>query len=218
MYRVKGVNMSEKIKVIVIDDNHDILFTVKEICEFCDYTVHTADQGEIGYKLAMKIKPDLIIIDYHMPGWDGLLTVKKIHKELPEVAILVLTVDENQETAEEFLKAGATDFAIKPIKAPDLIARMKINLQLKTMQSRLVINQEQEYIEKGISALTLGKIETFMREQKSPVTLQEVSQSVELSYKTVHRYIQYLVESNRAETIHQYGTIGRPKNRYQILD
>jgi two-component system response regulator DctR len=209
--------MSENTKVIVIDDNHDILFTVKEICEFCDYTVFTADKGEVGYKLALVEKPDLIIIDYHMPGWDGLLTVKKIHQSMPDVAILVLTVDENQETAEEFLKAGATDFAVKPIKAPDLIARMKINLQLKAMQSQLVSNQEQEYIEKGISALTLDKIENFMREQSQPLTIQDVSTSVELSYKTVHRYIQYLVEINRVETIHQYGTIGRPKNRYQII-
>lgn len=209
--------MSENTKVIVIDDNHDILFTVKEICEFCDYTVFTADKGEVGYKLALVEKPDLIIIDYHMPGWDGLLTVKKIHQSMPEIAILVLTVDENQETAEEFLKAGATDFAVKPIKAPDLIARMKINLQLKDMQSQLVSNQEQEYIEKGISAITLEKIENFMQGQSQPLTIQDVSNSVELSYKTVHRYIQYLVESNRVETIHQYGTIGRPKNRYQII-
>lgn len=209
--------MSEKIKVVVIDDDHDILFTVKEICEFCDYTVFTANHGEEGYKLTLMEKPDLIIIDYHMPGWDGLITVKKIHKSLPDVAILVLTVDENQETADEFLKAGATDFTIKPIKAPDLIARMKINLQLKSVQSQLVSNQEQEYIEKGISVVTLDKIETFMVTQKNPVTIQEVATSVALSYKTVHRYIQYLVESNRAETIHQYGTIGRPKNRYKII-
>ncbi|MCH4890192.1 response regulator [Acidaminobacter sp. JC074] len=204
-------------KVVVIDDNHDILFTVKEICEFCGYTVFTADQGETGYKLALKEKPQLIIIDYHMPGWDGLLTVKKITKDLPQAAILVLTVDENQETAENFLNAGATDFAIKPIKAPDLIARMKINLQLQNMQSQNTVKQEQEYIEKGISAITLEKIETFMRNENSPVTIHDVSIAVELSYKTVHRYIQYLVENNKAETIHQYGTVGRPKNRYQIL-
>ncbi|WP_240842553.1 response regulator [Acidaminobacter sp. JC074] len=209
--------MSDKIKVVVIDDNHDILFTVKEICEFCGYTVFTADQGETGYKLALKEKPQLIIIDYHMPGWDGLLTVKKITKDLPQAAILVLTVDENQETAENFLNAGATDFAIKPIKAPDLIARMKINLQLQNMQSQNTVKQEQEYIEKGISAITLEKIETFMRNENSPVTIHDVSIAVELSYKTVHRYIQYLVENNKAETIHQYGTVGRPKNRYQIL-
>lgn len=209
--------MSENVKVIVIDDDHDILFTVKEICEFCHYTVFTADKGEEGYKIALREKPDLIIIDYHMPGWDGLLTVKKIHKSLPHVAILVLTVDENQETADEFLKAGATDFTIKPIKAPDLIARMKINLQLKSIQSQLVTNQEQEYIEKGISGLTLDKIVGYMHSQSSPVTIQEVAISVDLSYKTVHRYIQYLVENNRAETIHQYGTIGRPKNRYKMI-
>lgn len=209
--------MSENIKVIIIDNDQDILFTVTEICEFCNYTVFTADRGEEGYKIALREKPDLIIIDYHMPGWDGLLTVKKIHGSLPEVAILVLTVDENQETADEFLKAGATDFTIKPIKAPDLIARMKINLQLKSIQPQLLSNQEQEYIEKGISRFTLENIENYMLEQNTPVTIQGVSISVELSYKTVHRYIQYLVENNRAETIHQYGTIGRPKNRYKIL-
>lgn len=209
--------MSENSKVIVIDNDHDILYTVKEICEYCNYTVFTADNGEEGYQLALKEKPELIVIDYHMPGWDGLFTVKKIHQVMPDIAILVLTVDENQETAELFLEAGATDFAVKPIIAPDLIARMKINLQLRSIQSNLVVKQEQDYIEKGISAKTLDLIIKYMKEQKSPVTLHDISTSVNLSYKTVHKYILYLVNNNQVETVHQYGTIGRPKNKYRIL-
>jgi len=210
--------MPDTTKIVIIDDDLDILYTVSEICEFCDYKVFTANNGEDGYQLTLKEKPDLVIVDYHMPGWDGMLTVKKIHAALPNVLIMVLTVDENQEIADKFLSVGASDFSVKPIKAPDLIARIKINLQLNEMKTHMHSKTEQAYIEKGISVLTLDKIRIYLKKQLNTVTIQDVSTGVSLSYKTVHRYIQYMVDNHEVEIIHQYGTLGRPKNQYKLFN
>ena len=46
------------------------------------------------------------------------------------VPIIVFTIDESQEVADQFLQAGASDFALKPIKAPDIISRIKLHLRL----------------------------------------------------------------------------------------
>lgn len=74
--------------------------------------------------------PDLVIVDYHMPRMDGVTLVTKLRAMDGNVPIVILTVDDRHELAAQFRAAGATDFALKPIKAPDLISRIEINLEL----------------------------------------------------------------------------------------
>jgi two-component system response regulator DctR len=133
------------------------------------------------------------------------------------VSILVLTVDERQETAEKFIAAGATDFAIKPIKSPDLISRIKMNLRINEIQQKYMEERHQVYIDKGISPATLSIICDYLREQKEGVTIDDITIGLNLAYQTVHRYVQYLIEENKIETVPIYGQIGRPKNKYKLL-
>ncbi len=209
--------MTENKKIVVIDDEEDILYTIKEICEFSGYDAITKSNGIDGYNACIEEKPNLVIVDYHMPGWDGLTTVKKIKEADPTVSILVLTVDERQEVADRFMNAGATDFAIKPIKAPDLIARINVNLKINEIQLSYVKELESVYIDKGISPATLSIIEEYFREQSDSVTIEEVTEGVKLAYQTVHRYIKYLVEKEILDIIPVYGQKGRPKNKYILM-
>lgn len=204
-------------KIVIIDDEPDILYTIKEICILGGWQPIPADNGKRGYKLCAVNKPDLVIIDYHMPEWDGITTVRRIRELDKAVSILVLTVDERQEIAEKFMNAGANDFAIKPIKSPDLISRIKVNLQINQMQRKQINDRNQIFIDKGISSATLNIITGFLQEQSQPLTIEEITTGVKLAYQTVHRYLQYLIEEYKVETIHQYGKVGRPKNKYRLL-
>lgn len=208
--------MADKVKVVVIDDEEDILFTLKEICDFCGYEAHTANNGEDGIELVKQVKPKLVIVDYHMPGLNGLTTVKKLKSLMPELAILVLTVDERQEISDKFMAVGATDFAIKPIKAPDLIARIKVNLHIYDVQQELNAKRERVYLDKGISTATLDLIKNYIKEQENEVTISDITKGVHLAYQTVHRYVQYMLEQEELEIVHIYGKLGRPKNRYRL--
>lgn len=211
------VEENKNIKVLIIDDEEDILYTIKEICTYCGYEAITTQSGKEGYHLCRKEKPNLIIIDYHMPNWDGLTTIKKI-KELDEaVAILVLTVDERQEISDKFMEVGATDFAIKPIKAPDLIARMKVNLKINKIQQKMIEERESMFVDKGISPATLSVILDYLKEREEDVTIDDITNGVNLAYQTVHRYLQYLLEEDKLEILPTYGKIGRPKNKYRLL-
>lgn len=208
---------NENTKVLVIDDEADILYTIKEICTYCGYEVVTTQSGREGYNLCKRENPNLVIVDYHMPNWDGLTTIKKI-KELDQaVAILVLTVDERQEISDKFMEVGATDFAIKPIKAPDLIARMNVNLKINRIQQKMIEDRESVFVDKGISPATLSIIIEYLKKQNSDVTIDDITSNVNLAYQTVHRYIQYLLEEEKLEVIPIYGKLGRPKNRYRLL-
>ena len=204
-------------KIIIIDDEPDILYTIKEICIHGGWEAITATNGRQGYELCKIHKPNLAIVDYHMPDWDGLTTVKKIRQMDNIISILVLTVDERQETAEKFIVAGATDFAIKPFKSPDLISRIKMNLRINEIQQKYIQEKHQVYIDKGISPATLSIISDYLREQKEGLTIDEITIGLNLAYQTVHRYVQYLIEEKRVEIIPIYGQIGRPKNKYKLL-
>ena len=206
----------DKAKILVIDDEADIVYTIKEICQYAGYEVLTATNGGDGYEQYKLTKPDLVIVDYHMPGWDGLTTVKRIKAFDEAVAVLVLTVDERQEVADKFIEAGATDFAIKPIKAPDLIARINVNLKIRSIQMESQKKKESLFIEKGISSATLSLILSYLNALEVGVTIEDVATGVNLAYQTVHRYMHHLLENGTIEVIPIYGQIGRPKNKYRI--
>lgn len=211
---MEKVNMP---KIVIIDDEPDILYTVKEICLYAGWKAVSASNGKQGYELCSTYKPNLAIVDYHMPDWDGLTTVKKIRKYDNAVSILVLTVDESQETAEKFIAAGATDFAIKPIKSPDLISRIKINLKINEIQKKFIEEKQQLCLDKGISFATLSIMYDYFIERGEGLTIDDISNGLNLAYQTVHRYVQYLLEENKIETVPIYGQIGRPKNKYKLL-
>lgn len=203
-------------KIIIIDDEPDIQYTIKEICLHGGWEPMVAESGRQGKDLCKKYNPNLVIVDYHMPDWDGLTTVKKIREFNSVVSILVLTVDETQEIAEKFIAAGATDFAIKPIRFPDLISRIKINLRINEMQQEYQDEKKQVFIEKGISPATLSIICDFLKDRIEGQTIEEITKGVNLAYQTVHRYIQYLVEKDDIEVLPIYGQLGRPKNKYRL--
>lgn len=203
-------------KIIIIDDEPDIQYTIKEICLHGGWEPMVAESGRQGKDLCKKYNPNLVIVDYHMPDWDGLTTVKKIREFNSVVSILVLTVDETQEIAEKFIEAGATDFAIKPIRFPDLISRIKINLRINEMQQEYQDEKKQVFIEKGISPATLSIICDFLKDRIEGQTIEAITKGVNLAYQTVHRYIQYLVEKGEIEVLPIYGQLGRPKNKYRL--
>lgn len=202
-------------KILIIDDDGDIRYTISEICRFGGWEPLMAINGLEGLDAFKVHRPDLVMVDYHMPVKDGLETVGLIRQLDQGVPILVLTVDERQEIADRFLDQGATDFALKPIKAPDLIARIRVNLQIGLLQQQKKQQQEEVFVTKGISASTLTIIEEFLKKQQQALTIEEINRQVSLAYQTVHRYLMYLVEEDMVISECDYGKVGRPRNRYK---
>jgi len=202
-------------RILIIDDDSDIRFTISEICRFGGWEPLLAANGQEGVEVFKLNKPELVMVDYHMPVKDGIETVRAIRDLDKRVPILVLTVDERQEVADNFLDQGATDFALKPIKAPDLIARIRVNLQIGQLQRQKLQQQEEVFITKGISSSTLTIIEDYLKAQQEAQSIEEINKQVNLAYQTVHRYLMYLVEEGKVTIECDYGKVGRPRNRYK---
>ncbi len=200
-------------KILIIDDDKEILFSMSAICEIAGWTPITALNVKDGIIKFNIHEPNIVLIDYHMPVLNGIEGVKRLRKLDKNVPILVLTVEENQEIADKFLKVGANDFALKPVKAPDIISRINVHLKMKESIGASQI-KEDEYI-KGISNETLDLIETYIDNGNKFYSINEIAKATGLSYQTVHRYLYYLENEDKLEISYIYGKVGRPKKKYR---
>ncbi len=223
--------MSKK-KILIIDDNPDIRFTFQEICIFGNWEPILASDGRQGIQYYISEQPDLILIDYHMPDMNGLQTLNIIRKMDPHIPVMILTVDERQKIADQLMEAGANDFALKPIKAIDMISRINVHLEMADIKKKNIETTEKDLVpsvkstmnyelmrlvKKGISKNTLSVIIDYLKKQNQALTIEEVSEGTGVSYPTVHRYLNHLVDRNIIEIRVDYGKVGRPKNQYYLI-
>ncbi len=160
-------------------------------------------------------RPDLVLMDYHLPKINGVKGVEMLRREDPEVPLIVFTIEDNQRVADQFLDAGASDFVLKPVKALDIIARIKLHVRL--VESRRENRQSTEEPVKGIGQGTLSLIEGYLRSVSEYQPVEAIAEGTGLAYQTTYRYLQYLVSVNRVEVSQHYGKVGRPKQRYRMI-
>lgn len=203
-------------RILIIDDEEDIRYTLKEICQLSGWETVEAANGRRGVELFQQAQPDLVLVDYHMPELDGLGTVKELRELCQTVPIIVLTVDERQQIADAFLDAGASDFALKPIKALDLICRLKVHISISAQQRVDKENNDDVYAVKGISKATLKLVFDYLKLCTNGAFIEEITEHVCLAYPTVHRYLMHLQDVGKVEVEADYGKVGRPKNRYYL--
>ena len=118
-------------KILLVDDEPDILEFLGYNLNKEGYDVHTAEGGKQGLEIAKKIIPDLIILDLMMPEQDGIETCYLI-KQIPElknVKITFLTARNEDYSEISGLEAGADDYITKPIKPRVLVSRVKALLR-----------------------------------------------------------------------------------------
>ena len=119
--------MVKKRKIMLIDDDPDILFSVKLGLEkFKNYKVITADNGKEGIKIVKKIKPDAILLDIMMPemnGWDVCSKLKS-GKSTHNIPILFLTA-KTDILSKTLGKYGSDDYIEKPFEINDVEKRLE---------------------------------------------------------------------------------------------
>ncbi|GGP04258.1 DNA-binding response regulator [Cloacibacterium rupense] len=158
-------------KILLVDDEQDILEILSYNLEKEGYKVFTANNGNEGIAKAKEIIPDLILLDVMMPEKDGIETCQEMRqiKELQKTLIVFLSA-----RAEEFsqlagYEAGANDYIVKIIKPKVLISKVNALLQLSTQVSEkqvkvlefgnLIIDKENFKVTKNGENLLLPKKE-----------------------------------------------------------
>ena len=122
--------MSSK-KILLVDDESDILDFLSYNLKSAGYSVKVASNGEEGISIAKTFEPDLILLDMMMPEMDGIETCEKIREndKLKTVLIAFLTARGEDYSQIAGFNAGADDYILKPIKPKVLVSRVKALLK-----------------------------------------------------------------------------------------
>ncbi len=127
------------LKILVADDEEDILKVLEMRLNDAGYEVIKARNGKEAVKYAFKEKPDLIVMDVMMPDMDGFEATKILRSNLETavIPILLLTAKKDNESELKGFDAGADDYVTKPYDENKLLARIKMLLRRKNITGRI---------------------------------------------------------------------------------
>ena len=115
--------MVQETKILVVDDEPNIVNTVQAYLEKEGYTVYTALDGPSALRAARTFRPDLIVLDIMLPGMDGLEVLRRLRQE-SDVYVLMLTAKADETDKIVGLSVGADDYLTKPFSPRELVARV----------------------------------------------------------------------------------------------
>ncbi len=122
-------------RVLVIEDEARIAQFVERALIYEGYRVNVARDGQTGLGLARDNPPDLVVLDWMLPGLDGLEVCKRL-RAAGDVPILMLTAKDDIKDRVQGLDAGADDYLVKPFQIDELTARVRALFRRSTPNSR----------------------------------------------------------------------------------
>ncbi len=131
----------KKYTILAVDDDEDILQTIKGNLELDGYEMLAATDGRTGLDMVRRMRPDLIILDLNLPDIDGIKACQIIRREF-DCPIIMLTARDGISDRVLGLECGADDYIIKPFNALELSARIKAILkrvERTTVQDRMEV-------------------------------------------------------------------------------
>jgi DNA-binding NtrC family response regulator len=119
-------------KVLIVDDDGDLLYMLSQNLRQADYQVEQADSGMAALDKMRRNMPDLVLLDLNLPDQNGLVVLERILRVSPEALVIMMTGEGDISTAVQAMKLGARDFLSKPFD----------NDQLKSTIRSLLHNEE----------------------------------------------------------------------------
>ncbi|OGV50573.1 MAG: hypothetical protein A2X49_12260 [Lentisphaerae bacterium GWF2_52_8] len=190
-------------KVLIIDDEQDVLENVAKILEFNDYSVLGAENGHDGIRMAREEKPNLILCDITMPGCDGYEVLNELRKDraTDDIPFIFLSAKADRPSVRRGMTLGADDYISKPFQDTELLdaietqaakkaaAEKKLKAHLDGLRGCLSTALPHELMT-PLNAI-LG-FSNFLQEKAgeiSPVDLREISRLMKEGAGNLHKLL-----------------------------
>jgi DNA-binding response OmpR family regulator len=113
-------------RILVVDDENDIVSTIQFRLKSCGFDILTADNGQEGIETATREKPDLILLDINMPIMDGHTMLQRVrsHSELKDTPVIMLTAYSDRNDISKAAELGISDYVTKPFDFSDLMEKI----------------------------------------------------------------------------------------------
>jgi DNA-binding response OmpR family regulator len=141
-------------KILIVEDEHDLALLVKRQIEAEGHSALVAHDGQTALLLAAQAAPDLVVLDWMLPGLDGLTVIRRL-RERSVVPVLMLTARDAEADRVLGLEVGADDYLTKPFSLRELMARVRAMLRRTELLTRAP-EQEPELIQ--IDALQIDPV------------------------------------------------------------
>jgi two-component system response regulator MprA len=202
-------------RILIIEDDQAILKLLQRGLAYEGYTVDTAADGRTGLILARDHQPDLVILDWMLPGMDGLEVCHRLRTG-GSVPILMLTAKDTIQDRVQGLDAGADDYLVKPFNLDELLARLRALLRRTQPERVPVLKFADLTLDTGSRQATRGNrlisltakeyelLELFLRHPKQVLTREVIFDRV-WGYdfggesNVLEVYIRYLRQKLEAE-------------------
>jgi DNA-binding response OmpR family regulator len=127
--QVKTGEEQNRAKILVVEDEPNMVVGLRDNFEFEGYEVITARDGVEGLQLALEESPDLVVLDVMMPRMSGLEVCKQLRAQRASIPIIMLTARGQEVDKVVGLELGADDYVTKPFSIRELLARVKAVLR-----------------------------------------------------------------------------------------
>lgn len=168
-----------------------------------------AHNGPEAVRLAVELKPDVVLMDMHMPGGNGLAAITALRKIAPTLPVLMLTVSESDSDVLEAIRAGANGYLLKNAETEDLFAAVRRAAAGQIVLDSALMETLFRYVARANTALppsplTLREAE-ILQMITGGATNREIAAQLSLSENTVKTHITHILEklqvSSRSEAV-----------------
>lgn len=228
--------MTDRPTVLIVDDDVSIAALHRGFVEFHGgFTVAgVAHDGASALRLAEQADPDLMLLDVYLPDLTGLEVLTRLRARPGRpVDVIAITAARELDTVRAAMAGGVLHYLVKPFTAQVLGERLDDYLRHRDEMRRTGDNRtlDQDQVDrllatprraarptpplpKGLSRTTMDAVRRALAERDGSASAQEVGDAVGVSRVSARRYLQHLVTEGQARLEPQYGTTGRPVNRY----
>lgn len=231
-----------QIRVLVVDDDFAVAEVhrayVEEIVGFT--VVAVAHTGAQALRAVDEVRPDLVLLDIHLPDISGLEVLRKLRSrdDGSVLDVLAITAAREVETVRTAMAGGVTDYLIKPFPLRVFRERLEAyasqRAKLERLSARQATVQDQNEVDrllsarlqrhetrelpKGLSRHTLSLVAEVLREADGDLSAEETASRCGLSRVSARRYLEQLAAMGFAELRPRYGSAGRPEHGYLWAD
>lgn len=191
-----------------------------------------ARSGREAVDQIKEFMPNLVLLDIYLPDMDGITALQEIRRLGIPTDVIIVTAAQDADTIQKGFRYGAIDYIVKPFKFSRLKSalnsystlfnrfRRHNQMNQSEIDSLTLIRGQQieEDVPKGLNEITLKQVYLYLLKEGAALSAEEVADGVGLARVTARRYLDFLEKSGKVVLELQYGSVGRPVNRYRIHD